>query len=59
MVEAVSPVRIVVERLDNSMRSLTNTTQNVATTITKSSEKTALSAANSLAASMHIAEKKV
>ncbi|UXN05424.1 hypothetical protein [Bartonella sp. HY761] len=54
LVEAVSPVRIVVERMDDLMRSLTNTTQNVATTITKSSEMTARSAANSLAAAEQI-----
>ncbi|UXN05592.1 hypothetical protein [Bartonella sp. HY761] len=59
MVEAVSSVRIVVERLDDFMRSLTNTTQNVATTITKSSKMTALSTANSLATAIHMAAKKV
>lgn len=54
LVAAVAPVKSVVDRMEGSIKQLTDSTQNAANTVTKSSEATAASAASALAAAQEI-----
>lgn len=54
LVAAVTPVKAVVDRMEGSIRQLTDSTQHAASTVSRSAEATAESAASALAAAKEI-----
>ncbi|MET3855355.1 anti-phage ZorAB system protein ZorA [Rhizobium sp. OAE497] len=54
LVTAVTPVKAVVDRMEGSIRQLTDSTQHAASTVSRSAEATAESAASALAAAKEI-----
>lgn len=54
LVAAATPVKTIVDRMDSSIRQLTDSTQHAASTISRSAEATAESAASALAAAQVI-----
>ncbi|MDL2398450.1 anti-phage ZorAB system protein ZorA [Rhizobium mayense] len=58
LVAASSPIKTVVDRMDGSIRHLTDSTQHAASTVVRSAEATAASAASALAAAEKILSEK-